>query len=641
MDYLRLDHKVEFGQKLSTWRRLFVALFLLCGFGILFVYTENCINFYYDNDFVEFVQINTTEYLVYSPECKIPNFDPFNKQAMQFYKYEKYVPCNKYKLLSYIEKKNNVATLYINKSSLSSYTRRTMKCCISYINRGGTDSEPDNGFQSGPCKPFKNNITLLEDTVKVTCKLYSREIYSNVHEAITIKDGFRNVKNDSKRPPSILFIGIDSISRLNLIRAMPKTYSYLTNNSEDWTNLLGYNKIDDNTFPNLMAIFTGYNNSEAYSSCNPKKIGQLDGCRFIWKEFIKNGYVTAYAEDDAPISTFNYRKKGFTKPPVHHYFRPYVLAAESLGTTSKEGLIYCSGPETSGERIMNLAKDFAVTYKDHPSFGFFWMNTFSHNYINGPSRMDEKVRSLLEHLTNNGVMENSIVIFLSDHGIRFGEIRYTFSGWLEERLPFIYFSFPKWFKQKFPTEVENFVQNSNRLTTPYDLHLTLQHILVLSGFKQEIPEIDTCPRCTSLFYPVEKNRSCESSAITPHWCTCGGYSMVDPKDRMISEAALYVLDEIQEIIRKRRGAKKCAKFSIKRILTSYVSEKFSYKNDTYLLLVIQMKPHAVFESTVNFKLDAKNQSVFSRESGISRLDSYGSTSRCVGDEYLKEYCYCR
>lgn len=59
-------------------------------------------------------------------------------------------------------------------------------------------------------------------------------------------DRIRNLKTDNQqksiaKPPSVLMIGIDSVSRLNLIRSMPTTAKYLYDN--DWFELAGYNKV--------------------------------------------------------------------------------------------------------------------------------------------------------------------------------------------------------------------------------------------------------------------------------------------------------------------------------------------------------------------------------------------------------------
>lgn len=70
-------------------------------------------------------------------------------------------------------------------------------------------------------------------------------------------------------------------------------------------------QIDDNTYPNLMAILVGYNSSLAYNICEPRSPGKLEQCPFVWKDYRENGYVTAYGEDEASISSFNYHKFGF------------------------------------------------------------------------------------------------------------------------------------------------------------------------------------------------------------------------------------------------------------------------------------------------------------------------------------------
>jgi hypothetical protein len=127
-----------------------------------------------------------------------------------------------------------------------------------------------------------------------------------------------------------------------------------------------------------MAILVGYNNTLAYTTCNPKAVGKLDNCPFMWKYFQENGYVTGYAEDAANINTFNYNKKGFVKPPTDHYFRPFALAAEKhLPNKLKSSLKFCLGYKTYADYIYNYALDFATLYKNETSFGLFWTNTVS------------------------------------------------------------------------------------------------------------------------------------------------------------------------------------------------------------------------------------------------------------------------
>lgn len=173
-----------------------------------------------------------------------------------------------------------------------------------------------------------------------------------------------------------------------------------------------------------MAILAGYNGTLAHLKCNPKKVGELEKCPFIWKYFQDNGYVTGYAEDEAKINTFNYHKVGFLNPPTNHYFRPFAIAAEKyLKTKLKSTLKFCLGFQNYADYIYQYAVDFATAYKNDPFFGLFWTNTFSHNDISDPSSMDLKMKAYLEELHDRGVLNTSMVIFLSDHGLRFGPVR--------------------------------------------------------------------------------------------------------------------------------------------------------------------------------------------------------------------------
>lgn len=253
--------------------------------------------------------------------------------------------------------------------------------------------------------------------------------------------------------------------------------------------------------------------------------------------------------------------------------------------------------------------------------------------------MDNKIKKFLTDLDNNGITNNSLIIFLSDHGIRFGDIRMTETGWLEERLPFIYFSFPPWFKDRFSREYNTFRSNVDRLTTPYDVYMTLQNILVMSGLNHTIKPSDACPNCLSLFEEIPKARSCEDAGITQHWCTCQGYVEAKLGDAAEQRISTFFVDLINKIIsdREKIGGDKCAKFTVDGISTR-LSQDLPYKNTSYVLVLLKTHPKAVFETTVRFTGDIMSSSL--KAGDVSRLDYYSSHSYCVSDAYLKKYCYC-
>ncbi|KAL1498108.1 hypothetical protein ABEB36_008962 [Hypothenemus hampei] len=641
----------------NTWKKVFVVIFVSGCILLTISYYDYAALLNYQTFVTRtYTKPTTTEeptevdvhnedkrsYLVSSTKCKILDLDPFSEDAKKYFKPLKYKTCTKNDLLTYVTKEDNIATIHIDLEVIRQYTKGSLSCCYSNITRSTSPKNPDDSIKISNCKEFHNNVTIMQEAVLVKCSSKNTKVYENVHTSVRItKDVQKKISsfdNTTNQPISVLFVGVDSISRLNFRRALPNTFKFVEDHK--WVSLNGYNKIDDNTFPNLMAILTGFDQLTAYKVCNPKVGGSLDKCPMLWYSYRDLGYVTGYAEDAASISTFNYLKKGFIKPPTDYYFRPYVMATEKLNKMTVSSMAYCTGPETSGERIMNLVKDFGATFKQNPHFGFFWMNTFSHNDISTPTMMDNKLKNFLTNLDNSGITNNSLIIFLSDHGIRFGDIRLTETGWLEERLPYIYFSFPPWFKQRFPNQYNNFLDNANKLTTPYDLHMTLQDILTMSQLNYTIKPSDACPKCMSLFEKIPQERSCEDANITHHWCTCSGYNPTKLDSESESRLKQVITDKLNNILLNKAdvGGDKCSIYTVDEISTR-ISQKFSYKKIRYVLVTVKTNPKAVFETTISYTGDIVNSTL---EIGpLSRLDYYAPHTYCVADAYLKKYCYCK
>ena len=61
-----------------------------------------------------------------------------------------------------------------------------------------------------------------------------------------------------------------------------------------------------------------------------------------------------------------------------------------------------------------------------------------------PSDVD--VRDLLVDLHSRGHLDNTLLVTMSDHGPRMGDMRNTAQGKIEERLPMMSLAFPKQFK---------------------------------------------------------------------------------------------------------------------------------------------------------------------------------------------------
>ncbi|KAF6204347.1 hypothetical protein GE061_002688 [Apolygus lucorum] len=593
-------------------------------------------------------------YLVYSPSCRIPDIPPFHESIRKLYEKQKPISCSSLPLLTSVSRDEDSQghVLHLHKKYFRKYNDgNPPTCCYNLITREDlpsdtTNEKADNVVNFSKCIKFNDSVTFSGDEqfVRVQCTVKKRKktinVYTNLHAFIgqkvrveeKMRDAFEKMLNTGEKSLSVMIVGIDSISRPNMIRTMPKTVKYLAYNG--WYDLKGYNKMDDNTFPNLVAILAGKTYKQLTNLCFPSNKTPLDNCPLLWKNFSDSGYITAYAEDEPIIGSFNYHKKGFVKSPTDYYLRPFMLAAEkSVKTKNHAGLIICLGPMKSTDHILGYSLDFASTFAQYPTFSLFWMNSFSHNDLNTPTTMDNDMVIYLKRLSDSGALNTTMVILLSDHGMRFGKIRETYIGYLEERLPFIYFSLPEWFKTAYPSKVDNLVKNAHRLTSPFDVHMTLQDIL---GAKKTA---EGCPKCKSLFEEVPWNRSCADAGITEHWCTCAEYKTLSTESNAVRVIAKFVVDQINLVAanysRFLDNGTFCSKLRAKRVL-SLRSKLFSKSSgyQEYVILVQTVPGDAMFEATISHNYTMKIMDT------ISRINSYSSQSTCMNDAYAKKYCYC-
>ena len=98
----------------------------------------------------------------------------------------------------------------------------------------------------------------------------------------------------------------------------------------------------------------------------------------------------------------------------------------------------------------------------------------SHDWIEAGHYLDVPYTQLLTRLFDEKLLDNTLLIFFSDHGFRYGALRRTHTGEVENRLPFIFIHLPKDFEKTF---ADNLRQNQYRLTTPFDIHATLTHLI--------------------------------------------------------------------------------------------------------------------------------------------------------------------
>lgn len=215
--------------------------------------------------------------------------------------------------------------------------------------------------------------------------------------------------------------------------------------------------------------------------------------------------------------------------------------------------------------------------------------------------MDRNISEFFQDLQRQGVLNESIVLLLSDHGIRFGHLRKTTQGWYEERLPLNLISVPPWFRKKYPRKYANLKKNSKRLTSTFDMYMTLQDILAMSSPNFTISSSKACPLCTSLFNDIPEHRSCKQAGIPEVWCTCIGRFKVKTGTLELEKQASEL--SLRHLIETRMTRNDDQDVGVEQITQSVCTSNKRKKN--YMLMNFRTNENITYQSLLRLTKDRK------------------------------------
>lgn len=132
--------------------------------------------------------------------------------------------------------------------------------------------------------------------------------------------------------------------------------------------------------------------------------------------------MTAYAEDQKTLNTFNLNHKGFQFQPTDHYFRPFVLAAEqNLEVRKKDKLAFCLGSSLYVDHILGYAMKMSQIHDSDPYFGVFYVNSLNSKQLSSSPIMDKRISESFVKTLESQDLNDTILIYFSDTGLRFEE----------------------------------------------------------------------------------------------------------------------------------------------------------------------------------------------------------------------------
>ena len=123
-------------------------------------------------------------------------------------------------------------------------------------------------------------------------------------------------------------------------------------------------------------------------------------------------------------------------PQSYYFDRPFSVAMEGMSDIWNTNH-HCIHARPETQIVLGYSKQFIHEFKSSPYFGFTFIRRLTHDHIPDTIRADILYTKFLKDIHN--VLNNTVLIFFSDHGISFGKVRQTFVGKIEERLPYIFF----------------------------------------------------------------------------------------------------------------------------------------------------------------------------------------------------------
>ncbi|KAH8377217.1 hypothetical protein KR093_004278, partial [Drosophila rubida] len=597
--------------------------------------------------------VKTPEFNVFTSECKIPKLDPFSFDSMRYFKPPESKKCtNESDLVSVLyNAARRQYRLHINED-LPELIPNISDCACTYkeIVRGANDSivwtSKATFFEQDWWVPRRFRGLIVEcHLLSNPTRVIQRDAFSFVQDPVDRNDKFDEER--SRTHPNVIIIGIDSMSQLNFQRTMPLTARFLR--TRGWYEMLGYNKIDENTLPNIIALLTGEIPSQLKKFCYMNKPGCMDLYNFLWNHYRNAGYLTAYAEDLVAIDTFHYNLPGFMREPVDYYLYPFLKAVEeNMDKVGYKGDNYCIGRRKSYRYVLDYCRQLIrrfVQEKPKPLFGLFWMKSFSHDDFSSASNEDADFLEYLERFEKLGLFDSSVVILMSDHGQRAGPLINLASGYLEERLPMLHIYVPPWHRKKYPEVARALEFNRRQLSSPFDLNVGLKCLLQLVHPRLQFRELQSIIPA-SLFHILPQTRTCRQAGIPPQWCSCYPYKQIEKTD-WVEDLARLVVYRMNQYLIRRHHEKHCHQLKLRKLLLVELKQFFddkgfevqsSDKLDTYRFKFTTSPNDGVFRATLTANKDASY--VVIDEKFITRLNSYRKESHCIWDNYAKRFCVC-
>jgi hypothetical protein len=228
---------------------------------------------------------------------------------------------------------------------------------------------------------------------------------------------------------------------------------------------------------------------------------------------------------------------------------------------------------------------------------------------------------------------------MGDHGNRFGKVRQTNVGEIEDNNPFLFMSVPKNLRRN-DTLIDNLRENSKELITHYDIYATMVEIANPSN--PRIP--DPLIKGSSLFHSLPQPRTCDRLRIPFEYCICRSSKTRLPQNNEIAiPAAKLMVEQMNADLNKYpETAMLCSTLILDEKARIYV-DRFDERGDVKIFKVTYsiLPSNGKFWGMLSQDVNDKNGTLKILSDKFPRLNAYGPQAHCASQALFASYCFCK
>jgi hypothetical protein len=418
-----------------------------------------------------------------------------------------------------------------------------------------------------------------------------------------------------ERPTVVLCLTLDSVSRRNFFRKLPKTVEYLNSlKEEDDYSVFDFkihNVVGEYSASNILPMLYG---EVTFKRLKTRVKGELFYSSSVYRYAQEAGWATLLLEESCENDLSAYIGE---RPQVDHLVSHFWCGAKKFyGFKNNSQKQRCIAQQNSHVYAYRYAEEFTRLYSHLSQWQFVFVNTAHENTGTVIETLDQDTKDFLQQFLQTNKDKDVLLMLTGDHGMRYGEWFKTVDGSHEHRLPLGMFIASRSLLAKHPYSLDVLTHNTGRLTSKLDLYVTVRHLIDPEGITRTSDKYTGSPQTelktaasthykpvSLLLEKVPNDRTCADLGIPVFWCSClkfmsVSFPMTHDFDILVMSLAQEVIFQINEEAYSPKSAYQhvCQKLTLKAVSQLWV---LSTDEDFYKLqLAVNESSTALFEAVV-------------------------------------------